>query len=113
MLRLSRIKSYFRNASIRVKLTWAIGLSAILGLMIVSSVLSLREYINQRTENEQYLSSIAGIVAWHSRAALAFKDFDSANESLKTLNNQDGKISAFLFDNENKLAAAYITKLQV
>ncbi|MBK8814025.1 MAG: response regulator [Methylococcaceae bacterium] len=113
MLRLSRIKSYFRNASIRVKLTWAIGLFAIMGLMLVSSVLSLREYINQRTENEQYLSSIAGIVAWHSRAALAFKDFDSANESLKTLKNQQGSISAFLFDDENKLAAAYITKLQI
>jgi two-component system, sensor histidine kinase len=113
MLRLSRIKSYFRNASIRVKLTWVMGLSAILGLMIVSSILTLREYINQRTENEQYLSSIANIVAWHSRASLAFKDFDSANESLKTLKNQDGSISAFLFDDENKLAAAYITKLQV
>ena len=113
MLNLSRIKKYYRDAPIRVKLTWAIGLFAILGLLLVSSILSLRDFINQRSENEQYLSSIAGIVAWNSRAALEFKDFDSANESLRTLKNQQGSISAFLFDNQNKLAAAYITKLQV
>lgn len=113
MLRLTRITHYFKDAPIKIKLSWAIGLFTVLGLLLVSSVLSLREYINQRNENEQYLSSIAGIVAWNSRAALAFKDYDSIGESLKTLKNQEGSISAFLFDNDNKLAAAYVSKTQV
>ena len=108
-----QIKDYFHNASVKSKLTLAIGLSAILGLLIVSSALTFREYVNQRRENEQYLSSIAEIMAWNSRAALAFKDFDAANDSLKSLNNQQGSVSAFLFDDENKLAAAYITKMQI
>ncbi len=102
-----------RNASIRAKLTWAIGLSAAFGLLIVSSSLSLREYVKQRQVSEQYLSSIAGIVAWNSRSPLSFNEFGSANESLKSLRNQDAGISALLFDANNKLAAAYITKLQL
>lgn len=113
MVGLNLLKKYARNASVYTKLTWAIGLSAVFGLLIVSSSLSFREYVKQRKQSEQYLASIAGILAWNSRSALVFKDFDSANDSLKSLKNQDGSISALLFDANNKLAAAYITKLQL
>ena len=107
-----RIKSYFHHTSIRAKLLCGIGISAIIGLILVACALTFREHINQKLDNEHYLSSIANIIAWNSRTALAFKDFDTVNESLKSLKNQQGNLSAFLFDADNKLVAAYLTKLQ-
>lgn len=96
MFGLDQVKAYFRNASIQVKLTWAIGAVTILGLIFVASALSIREYINRRQQTEQDLSSLASIVAWNSKAALAFKDFDLANESLQSLKNQPSVVSALL-----------------
>lgn len=112
MFGLNRLKTYFRHTSIRSKLTWALGSSAILALIVVASALSFREYINRRHQTEQDLSSITGIVAWNSRAALAFKDTDSANESLQSLKNTPGIISAFLYDGEGQLVASYKTAQQ-
>ncbi len=105
----AQIKTYFRNASIQVKLTWAIGAVTILALIFVASALSVREYINRRQQTEQDLSSLASIVAWNSKAALAVKDFDLANESLQSLKNQPSVVSALLYDGEGTLVAAYIT----
>ncbi len=113
MFGLDQVKAYFRNASIQVKLTWAIGAVTILALIFVASALSIREYINRRQQTEQDLSSLASIVAWNSKAALAFKDFDSANESLQSLKNQPSVVSALLYDGEGVLVAAYITAYTV
>jgi two-component system, sensor histidine kinase len=107
MTGLNWIKNYFYHASIQTKLTWAIGTSAILALLFVASALSVREYINRKHQTEQDLSSIGGLVAWNSRAALAFKDFDSAHESLQSLKNQPGVVSAFLYDSDGKIVASY------
>ena len=84
------------------------GLCAILSLVIVASALSVREYVTRKQQTEQDLSAIANIVAWNSRAALAFKDYDAANESLQSLKNHPGVISAFLYDSDSKLVAAYV-----
>ena len=109
MFGLNRINTYFHHASLRTKLTLAIGSAAILALLFVASALSIREYINRRQQTAQDLSSLASIVAWNSRAALAFKDFDSANESLQSLKNQPSVTLAFLYDSEGTLVAAYKT----
>jgi two-component system, sensor histidine kinase len=109
MFGLAQIKTYFRNASIQTKLTWAIGAATILALIFVASALSIREYVNRRQQTEQDLSSLASIVAWNSKAALAFKDYDLANESLQSLKNQPSVVSALLYDGEGTLVAAYIT----
>ncbi|ESS72957.1 sensory/regulatory protein RpfC [Methyloglobulus morosus KoM1] len=109
MLGINRIKNYFNHASIRTKLTMAMGSCAILALVFVASALSVREYVTRRQQTEQDLSAVASIVAWNSRAALAFKDFDAANESLQSLKNYPGVISAYLYDNDSKLVAAYVT----
>lgn len=107
MFGLTRIKSYFSHASIQAKLTWAIGVSAILALLFVASALSFREYINRKQQTEQDLTAIAGMVAWNSLAALAFKDLDSAQKSLQSLTNQPSIISAFLYDHEGNLFTSY------
>jgi sensor histidine kinase regulating citrate/malate metabolism len=113
MFGLTRIKTYFRHASIQTKLTFAIGSSAILALLIVASILFFREYINRSQQTEQDLSAIAGIVAWNNRAALASKDLDSTKESLQSLKNQQGIVSAFLYDGAGKIVATYKTARQV
>ena len=109
MLGLSQIKNYFSRASIRTKLTLAMGSCAMLALIVVTSALSIREYVNRRQQTEQELSAIAGILAWNSRAALTNNNFEAANDQLQSLKNQASVISAFLYDNNNKLVAAYIT----
>lgn len=109
MLGINWLNNYFKNASIRSKLTWAIGSCAILVLVLVASAFSIREYFNRKLQTEQDLSSIAGIIAWNNRAALSFKDYETANESLQSLKSQPSVISAFIYDADNKLVAAYIT----
>ncbi len=109
MFGITRIKGYFNRASIRTKLTLAMGSCAILALILVTSALSIREYVNRKHQAEQDLSALAGIVAWNSRAALALKDFGAANASLQLLENQPSIISAFLYDHKNTLVAAYNT----
>jgi signal transduction histidine kinase/DNA-binding response OmpR family regulator len=109
MFGLQDIKDYFRHTSIRSKLSWAMGSCAILALVFVATALCVHEYVNQRQQTEQDLSSIAGIISWNSQAALAFKDHEAANKSLQSLKNLPGVVSAFLYDDERKLIAAYIT----
>jgi methyl-accepting chemotaxis protein len=109
MLGLDQIKHYFSRASIRTKLTLAMGSCAIFALIVVTSALSIREYVNRKQQTEQELSAIAGIIAWNSQTVLAIKNFGAANDSLQSLKNQPSVISAFLYDNNNKLVAAYIT----
>ena len=106
---LTRIKTYFNHASIQTKLTWTIGVSTVLALLFVVSALSLLEYVNRKQQTSQDLSALAAIVAWNNRAALAFKDTDAANKSLESFRNHPDVISAFLYDAEGKLVAAYIT----
>jgi two-component system, sensor histidine kinase len=109
MFGINSIKSYFRHATLRTKLTLAIGSAAIIALIFVTSALSIREYFSRRQQTEQDLSSLASIVAWNSKAALAFKNVDSANESLQSLKNQPSVVSASLYDGEGSQVAAYIT----
>lgn len=111
MFGLNRIKIFFRHAPMWPKLTWAMGACVILALIIVASALSLREYISQKQQTEKDLSSLASIIVWNSKAALAFKDFDAANESLQALKNQSGIISASLYDREGRSIASYKTKI--
>ncbi len=109
MFGINSINAYFRHATLRTKLTLAIGSAAILALIFVTSALSIREYFSRRQQTEQDLSSLASIVAWNSKAALAFKNLDSANESLQSLKNQPSVVSATLYDGDGNLIAAYIT----
>ncbi|MEQ1543473.1 ATP-binding protein [Methyloglobulus sp.] len=113
MFGLTRIRAYFHHASIRTKLTWVIGSSAILALIFVVSTLFFREYFNRKQQAEQDLSAIAGIIAWNNRAALALKDFDSTKESLQSLKNQQGIVSAFFYDGAGKVVASYKTAHQL
>jgi two-component system, sensor histidine kinase len=110
MFALNRFKTFFRHASIRPKPTWAMGSRAILALIIVASALSFLEHIKQKQQTEKDLSSLASIVAWNSKAALAFKDPDMAQEPLQTLKNQSGIISARLYDSEGRPVAVYKAK---
>lgn len=109
MLGTTAIKTYFKNASIRTKLIWAMGSCALLALFLATSALSFREYIKQNQQAEQNLSSIADIMAWNNRDALASKNTNAAKESLKGLKNQPGIISAFLYDRNGQLFTAYKT----
>jgi two-component system, sensor histidine kinase len=113
MFGLTRIRAYFHHASIRTKLTWVIASSAILALIFVVSTLSFREYFNRKQQAEQDLSAIAGIITWNNRAALALKDFDSTKESLQSLKNQQGIVSAFFYDGAGKVVATYKTAHQL
>ena len=110
MFGLNRIKNFFRRVPIRPKLVWATGARAILALIIVASALSFREHVSQKQQAEEEISSLADMVAWNSKAALAAKDSDMAKESLQALNNQSGIISAFLYDNEGRSIAVYKAK---
>jgi two-component system, sensor histidine kinase len=107
MLGLNQIKHYFSRASIRTKLTLAMGSCAIFALIVVTSALFIREYVNRKHQTEQELSTIASIVGWNNRAALTSKDLQAANESLQALKNQTSIISALLYDKDNQLIAHY------
>jgi two-component system, sensor histidine kinase len=107
MFRINSISTYFRHATLRSKLTLAICSTAILALIFVISTLSIREYFSRKHQTEQDLSALANIIAWNSKTALAFKNLNSAKESLQSLINQPNIVSAKLYDGKGSLITSY------
>ncbi len=107
MFGLTRIKTYFNHASIQTKLNWGIGASVLLALLIVTIALSAREYVNRKLETEQNLSAIAEMVAWYSTPALTVRNLKPTANALQSLSHQSVISSAYLYDPNGKVIAAY------
>jgi signal transduction histidine kinase len=99
--------NWFRNLSIRRKLTLIIiSVSAV--VLLISTLINVsNEYRTRRAGLIQEIATVAEIVGRNSDASIIFNDPDRAQTMLKSLSAKQEIESAFIFDENRQLFAAY------
>jgi diguanylate cyclase (GGDEF)-like protein/PAS domain S-box-containing protein len=98
---------FFRDSSIRVKLSLIVVLDASLAVLLVGGFLLGYERHELRDAAARELSIQAGIVADNSTAALSFADQRAAFETLAALRADPDLIEAAIYDRNNQLFARF------
>lgn len=96
-----------RNASIKQKLEAIILLTAAVVLLLSLMLFMAVEVSSARDNAAADLRSLATVLGANSRAAIAFRDSDTATEVLETLSSQEGVIWAGIVLENGKLFAEY------
>src|SRR5215218_8953 len=97
----------FADASIRVKLIFAMALVTALALLVSAGVLGAYEVGTFRRALEQKLTVIADIVGRNCQVALAFGTPKDASELLAALDAEPAVEVAAVYDREGRLFASY------
>ncbi|MCK4492454.1 MAG: hypothetical protein KAU26_00230, partial [Methylococcales bacterium] len=95
------------NISIRAKLVFILTFTAVISLLIASSVffyIGIKTTREAEISNLQQLSEVASV---NLSLALNFADNENANKTLKTLSISNSIITAFLYDDNNEIFASY------
>ncbi|MCK5871785.1 MAG: response regulator [Methylococcales bacterium] len=95
------------NISIRAKLVFILTFTAVISLVIASSVffyMGIKTTREAEISNLQQLSKVASV---NLSLALSFADNENANKTLKTLTINNSIITAFLYDDNNEIFASY------
>lgn len=98
-----RLKNWFRNSSIRIKLMFIMGLTALLPLILAMSIIILSGYLGLKAHLEEEMSSLTEMIAWSNAAALVFDDKDSAKQALSIFKNHPSVIAVYLYDKQGSL----------
>jgi signal transduction histidine kinase len=99
--------NWFRNLSIRRKLTLIIISVSALVLFISTLINTTNEYKQRRANLIQEISTLAEIVGRNSDAAILFEDAPRAQAMLESLSAKDEIESAFIFKTNREQFAAY------
>src|SRR5687767_14992216 len=97
----------FTDASIRRKLTVAMGLATMLALLLSAVALGAYEVVTFRRALVQKLSIIADIVGRNCQAALVFGERTNASELLAALEAEPAVDVAAIYDSKGALFASY------
>lgn len=102
-----------RDVAIRTKLILIISASALLALLMVTSAITVNEYLTRKQQMEAELSSLADLLSWNLSPALEFRDGSVAHESLNALQTRPNIVAAFLYDQDLQLFAQYKTSYRL
>ena len=97
----------FADASIRLKLIFAMALVTVLALLLSAVALGAYEVVTFRRALEQKLTIIADIVGRNCQAALAFGTPKDAGELLAALEAEPAVEIAAIYDRKGRLFASY------
>ena len=96
------------NISIKWKLTYLILLISFISLLIYTFLLVYHDIKTYRETIVSNLSTLAGIIAENSKAAILFDDSSSAEEVLSALVTTKNIVSAGIFVQDNVIFAKYV-----
>ena len=96
-----------REISIRQKLTLIIMATSAVALLLAGAGFFAYEVVTFPTKILQSLSSLAGVVAGNSSAAIVFNDPKAGEESLRPLRTIPSIRNAYLYRNDGTILASY------
>ena len=99
--------SFYRDASIRQKLSFVVLCTSLLGLSLACLGLELYERSNFRNSLTSELAVLADTLGANSAASLVFNDRKSAQEMLAGLRAEPHVMAACLYDNDGNIFAEY------
>ncbi len=99
----------FRDLSIRSKLMTGFMFTSLVALLITMTALALYDRETFKKKLLSDLEALGGVVGENSVSPLVFNDRETARSVLGALRAQPHVVSAFLFDNNGKLFASYVT----
>ncbi|MBI5861360.1 MAG: diguanylate cyclase [Rhodocyclales bacterium] len=97
----------FRNIPLRSKLTLIIMMTCGIALALGATALAVRYTAAAQDNLAQHIAILTKIVATNSTSALAFRDAESAGQTLAALNADPGVIAADIYDAHGKLFASF------
>jgi PAS domain S-box-containing protein len=98
---------FFRDASIRRKLSMVVFCTSLLGLSIACLALEIYERSSFRTALVDELASHADMLGMNTSASLAFNDRKSAQDLLGALRLEHHIIGVFMYDSRGNIFAEY------
>ena len=104
--------SYYRNASIKSKLTLLTTATVALALLVAGIAFAANKVHALRTAKRRQLSTVTGILGANVTAALEFMDPDTGAELLSSLRGQRDVELARIYDRDGKLFSIYPLKRQ-
>lgn len=96
------------NLSIRSRLLFLAGLSALASVLLASVVFHLRSARSAQDAQLVRLQSQARMLAFNSSAVVLFRDADSARELLQSLRSEEDVLQAALYDDAGNQLASYV-----
>ncbi len=101
------MKAWFRNLSIRLKLTISLSALALVLLVTSSTVFFVRDVQATRANLLHTLSTLAKLIAVETIPAIEFDDVQAATENLASLKTFSSIVAARIYTAEGSLFAAY------
>lgn len=102
------IAQYFKDLSIKTKLTLAIMLSSAVLLIIISSIVLIAEIYTSRTTLTHELQILANTLSANSRQSLVLDKYSKVDALLASLIHQDNIHAAYFFDSGGVPVAEYL-----
>lgn len=99
---------WFRDASIRRKLTLVIVLTSVIALLMATAAAVGYEFFRFHYDRLSELTAQAEIIEANSAAALAARNRLAADKVLASMQTQPEVVSARIFDNDGRLFAEYV-----
>ena len=99
--------SFFRDSSIRRKLSMVIFCTSLLGLSLAGLALEIYERSSFRSALIDELASHADMLGMNTAASLAFNDRKSAQDLLGVLRLEHHVLGAFIYDSRGNIFAEY------
>ncbi len=96
------------NLSIRSRLLFLAGLSALASVLLASVVFHFRSARSAQDAQLVRLQSQARMLAFNSSAVVLFSDADSARELLQSLRSEEDVLQAALYDDTGNQLASYV-----
>src|ERR1700730_13529942 len=106
----AEISTWFGRQSLAHKLTGAIIMTCGVTLTLPCVVFAIDDYSSSRAKLVRDVITLADVIGSNSTAALAFRDVQAANETLKAVGVNDHITSARLFTGDGQLLAAYLLR---
>jgi len=98
---------FFRDSSIRRKLSMVIFCTSLLGLSLTGVAFEFYERASFRSSLVNQLTSHADMLSLNTAASLTFNDRKSAEDMLKALRVERHIVAACLYDSHGNVFAAY------
>jgi len=99
--------TFFRNLSIRAKLTALMMLTSMIVLLLASGAFIANDLAKIRSTMVEDLTVLAQVIGRNSSAALTFSDTEAANEILSALAAEPHIMSAAIRDTDGNILASY------
>ncbi|MCM2264153.1 MAG: ATP-binding protein [Desulfuromonadales bacterium] len=100
--------NWFRNLSVRHKLTWIIFLVSMVVLALTGTVVAVAQIRHLYNDSERELSVLASVIADSCLSSLELRSPNAAEKILNSLSAQPEVVSAYLFDARQQSLAAYL-----